>query len=168
MERNLKLSPPWCTYYSEITAMFANDEGVKVKVDDSKKTVSLFVEDADKADALSQILVTEKNFGNVNVSVNVIPADTVGGSNLTLFERAFKGNSALSFTTEDQKGLFSMAYVVFVPEIVQFFNDDLSDVHGLASMLYADIARDIFRADLNVSFCTDAINKKGLKAIKLG
>lgn len=168
MERNLQLSPPWCTFEKEIEAMFKNDKDVKVSYDYDQQVISLFVDDDDKADALTQILVESKNFGNIDTTVRVVPANNgdKGKSDLPLFQRAFAGNSALSFTTEDQKGLFSMAYVVFAPEIVQFFNDDLTDVHGLASMLYADIARDIFKPTLNVSYCTDAI-RKGFGKVKL-
>jgi hypothetical protein len=51
-----------------------------------------------------------------------------------------------------------MSYIVFKPEIVQFFNDDLTDINGLASMLYNQIAYDIFRPELNVSYCIDKID----------
>ncbi len=158
----LRLSPPWITFYREVQAMFKNDPDVKVMFNDTDDSVNVYVEDPDKADAISQVLIPEKEFGNVKVAVNVVPANNtelLGDSNLPLFQRVFKGNSALAFTTEEQLGLWTMAYVVFKPEIVQFFNDDLSDVHGLASMLYADIAKDIFKLDLNVNFCTDKVSE---------
>jgi len=158
-KEQMKLSPPWITLYREIQAMFKNDSQVKVVFNNDDDSINVYVDDDDKADAIGQILIDEKDFGNVNVKVNVVPANNGedGSSNLPLFQRAFKDNNALSFTTEDQKGMFAMSYVVFAPVIVQFFNDDLTDVHGLASMLYADIARDIFKDDLNVNFCTDQV-----------
>ena len=159
-KKSLQLSPPWLTFFHEIQGMFKHDPTVKVIFNSETDSVDVYVEDADKADAITQILVPKKEFGNVKVAVNVIPGNGHSeNSGLPLFQRAFKDNSALAFTTEDQKGLFTMAYVVFVPEIVQFFNDDLTDIHGLASMLFADIAKDIFRHDLKVSFCTDKISE---------
>jgi hypothetical protein len=100
----------------------------------------------------------------VKVKISVIPANKpnnsniIKNSNVSLFKRAFKNNDILSYTTEDQKGLFTMSYIVFKPEIVQFFNDDLTDINGLASMLYNQIAYDIFRPELNVSYCIDKID----------
>jgi hypothetical protein len=141
MEKALQLSPPWITIYREIQAMFKHDKTVKVIYNNDTPSVNVYVEDPVKADAIEQILIHEFPFGNVKLRVNVYPGDdeellqdlSVGADKL--FTTAFKDNSALSFTTEDQKGLFAETYIVFVPEVVQFFNDDLSDIRGLESTL---------------------------------
>ena len=48
-------------------------------------------------------------------------------------------------------------FVVFVPEVVQFYNDDLGDINGLCSTLYQDLAKDLFGEEAGIYFCTDKV-----------
>jgi len=53
--------------------------------------------------------------------------------------------------------------VVFKNCVVQFFNDNLNDAHGVISTLYQNIAAEIFE-DANlpgVHYCTDVERKLG-------
>ena len=61
-----------------------------------------------------------------------------------------------------------MTYVVFKNCVVQFFNDNLNDCHGLISTLYQDIAAEIFEdANLNgVYYNTDV--ERGALGMPLG
>ena len=43
---------------------------------------------------------------------------------------------------------------VFAKEVVQYWNDSLSDPYGKVSTLYQDIAKDIFEDTDGVMFCT--------------
>ena len=56
-------------------------------------------------------------------------------------------------------------YVVFKNCVVQFFNDNLNDPHGVLSTLYQDIAREVF-GDCGmaggVAYCTDVERKVGM------
>jgi hypothetical protein len=63
---------------------------------------------------------------------------------------------------------FSATYVVFKNCVVQFFNDNLNDCHGIISTLYQDIAAEIFEdADLhNVYYNTDV--ERGQLGMPLG
>ena len=56
---------------------------------------------------------------------------------------------------------FQANYVVFENKVVQFFNDDLSDIHGNKSTLYQEIAKDIFGDCDNIYFCTDTKEEIG-------
>lgn len=152
----LKLSSPWVTYYRQVQAMFKKDPQVHVTLDDANYAVKVYVDDQDKADAIASILDPEVDLGNIKLKIIVVPADrtAMATSNLPLFERAFKNNPALSYTTEITE-LFDINYVVFANEVVQYFNDNIADPHGLTSTLYADIAYVIFRKDLKVSYATD-------------
>ena len=71
----MKLSSPWVEFYREIEALFAQDDEVKVVYEEEKNEVKLYVENARKADALAQLLPTEKTFGNVVLKITVIPAN---------------------------------------------------------------------------------------------
>lgn len=72
----LKISAPWVLFYRKIEALFKNDPEVRVIFDDEESCdVKLYVENAGKADALMKLLPTVKDFGNVLLTVTVIPAN---------------------------------------------------------------------------------------------
>lgn len=156
MAKKLKLSPPWVTFYHDLKEMFGNDPDIKIEIDDDDYSVKMYVEDQEKADALSKILPTEKTFGNVVVRIKVIPANVEEESVAELFKKAFKGNPILA-DAQDIKGVFdfSATYIVFAKRVVQYFNDNMGDINGLRSVLYEDIAREMFATDPGVFYCTD-------------
>ena len=158
------LSAPWINYYREIEAMFKDDPEVKILYDEDANEIRLYVDNTIKADALSELLPVEKTFGAVTIRTTIIPSNTaVSNSRVNLIEAAFKGNPALSYV-QTIHGLFTndLNYVVFKNKVVQYFNDDLSDVNGFKSTLYQDIAKDIFGEQENVFFCTDVPNASGV------
>lgn len=59
------------------------------------------------------------------------------------------------------EGIFSnpITYIVFKNKVVQFWNDDLSDIYGNRSTLYQDIAKEIFGESSGIFFCTDKEEK---------
>lgn len=153
---NIKMVSPWIGYYKEIKSLFQEDYTVKVKYDDSKNTIKLYVEDEEKADALAQLLPNRKVFGNITVNIDVIPANKVETPKIDLFRKAFEGNGAVAYIeTVDNVSSNAFHFVVFQPEIVQYYNDDLSDINGLRSTLYQDIAKEIFGEREGIYFCTD-------------
>lgn len=160
----LNLSPPWNTRVDEITALFKNDPEIHVVYNEEKYDLKLYVDSANKAAALTQLLPEEYEFGNVVLTVEVIPANHKLGamhfnSNEQLFEYAFQGNEALSFT-KTIEGIFSnnLTYVVFKNEVVQYFNDNLADIYGMCSTLYQEIAKNVFGETEGIFFCTDKPN----------
>jgi hypothetical protein len=85
-----------------------------------------------------------------------------------LFETAFSGNPAFAYVVapaQDGYNYIDFTYVVFKNCVVQFFNDNLNDCHGLISTLYQDIAEEIFEdSDLaGVHYNTDIeVGKLGM------
>ena len=151
------MSAPWVVFYREIEALFAKDPGVRVIYDEDENTVNLYVEDADKAEALNKILPVDKEYGNVTLKINVIPANLKFGEvDGNVFELAFKGNPALGYI-RTIRGIFTneLTYVVFQKSVVQYYTDDLGDIHGIASTLYQNIAKDVFGEKEGVFYCTD-------------
>ena len=83
-------------------------------------------------------------------------------SYVELFRRAFKGNGAVEEIISDVGLLKGWNYVVFKPEIVQFYDDNLASYYGVKTTLYEDIAREIFDQNSgNVFFCTGNKEVKG-------
>ena len=154
----INLQPGWDERYNELVQMFLYDDEVHVIYDRDNLEVKVYVNDAIKADALYKVLKHEHVFGNVTLKVTVVPPNALddeadaGYDTAELYEAAFAGNPVLSFV-RDIKGQFSATYVVFIKMIAQFFNDNLEDVYGNKSMLYADMAKDIFAEP--AFFCTD-------------
>ena len=161
----MKLSPPWCQRYSQIAALFKYDSEVHVIFDEDNYEVKLYVDDDNKAAALTVLLPEEYEFGNIRLKVQVVPAN---GDNADanidedtpldeLFELAFSGNGAFSFakTIHGVMLLDGITYVVFNKQVVQYYTDNLSDYFGNCSTLYQDIAKDVFGERQNLYYSTD-------------
>lgn len=152
---NMKLSSPWMTFVHEVEALFEKDYDVKVKYDDNYYTLKLYVEDGRKADALTKLLPEKKTFGNITLTIEVVPSnkeETIAD----LFNNAFFGNPAVEFVQTAETPFGELNYVVFQNKVVQFFNDQLDDLNGNKSTLFEDIARDIFGNKHSVFYCTEA------------
>lgn len=164
-----KLSPPWTTFRHKVEELFARDPGVRVDVSgESTATpeIKLRVQKPAKAAALARLLPAGRAYCGVTVQIAVVPADEAfalpkapeGGFELA--NAAFEGNGAAAAIRQMSGGAFrGLAYVAFKPEVVQFFNDDLSDINGNWSGLYAGIAKEVcgdaaFNA--GILFCTAA------------
>ena len=152
----LNLSAPWVIFYKEIEALFRQDPEVKVEFDENTNAIRLYVDSGEKAEALARLLPAERTFGNVTVSVTVVPSNKLKADRLGLFQAAFKGNPAFAYakTVEGTLGL-SLSFVVFKREVVQFFTDNLKDVAGNRSTLYQELAADVFGEEAGGFFCTE-------------
>ena len=158
----LNLSAPWYLFYREIEEMFKNDPEVRVIFDEDNMNIKLYVVDANKADALEQLMVKEKNVGIATVTVEIIPGNSsrervpVVSDTEDLYERALYGNPVLSYVAAVH-GIYTnpITYVVFANEVVQYWADNLGDANGLISTLYQEIAKDIFVSGNGANFCTD-------------
>ena len=158
---SIKLAPPWVTIASEMTQLFKYDPEVHVVYDNDEHLISVYVDKQRKADALAALIPETITFGNIELHINVIPANgalstTLGLSQVQLFENAFEGNGAFAFVKQIT-GIFAnnLTYVVFKNKVVQYFNDNLGDIYGNCSTLYQDIAKNIFGSIPGVYFCTD-------------
>ena len=152
----VKLVAPWVNYYREIEALFALDHDVNVAYDEENYTINVYVETDKKAEALTRLLPAEKQFGDVTIKTFVIPANDNDDSPISLFKAAFADNPAVDYIRTVQTPFGTFNYVIFIPEVVQYRNDDISDIHGLKSTLYQDIAKDVFTIP-GVFFCTEEV-----------
>lgn len=175
----LQLVSPWVNVYHELNALFREDRDVTVIFDEEETEVKLYVNGAEKAEALEKLLPGSKKFGSVTLKISIIPANTDAMSYPTPYKRrqpytvrrlmndvqelfisAFHGNPAFSFTDRVNLQTNEIIYVVFRNEVVQYYNDDLGDYYGQCSTLYQSIAADIFKPIDNVHYCTDKLNNQ--------
>lgn len=154
----LKLSAPWQIYYKELCELFKFDEEVRIVYDTDEQVISIYVDNAAKADAMAEVLPLEKQFGGVTVQINVIPANKTGlrKTRGTVYEDLFYKNPIVDdIVTIEGIMTNPITYVIFKKEVVQYYNDSLSDAHGLCSTLYQDIAKRVLDADEGIFFCTN-------------
>ena len=158
-EKNVKLSPPWYTFYHKINAMFGSDPEITIKFDEDAMILKLFVDNQAKADAIAKVLPIEKDFGNVKLNIEVIPSDKVD-SVKQLYKTIFSDNPVFSQVIEvADPSMPQASYVVFNPLIVQFYNDNLADAYRNETTLLQEIAKDIFIQQSGIYYCTENIKK---------
>lgn len=150
----VQLSPPWITYYHELKAMFATDADVRVAFDQQAMHITLFVENADKAEALDKLLEHELNFGNCKLTISVVPGNKPGDKYVNVYATAFSGNDALVDTNYVSSPFGDFTYVIWNTIPVQFFNDNLEDYQGKRTMLLEDVARDVMILQPGVFHCS--------------
>lgn len=158
-------SAPWITYYRKVDALFKKDDEVLVVFDEENLVLSLYVDDQAKASALNVLIPMEKVYGNVTLKIKVIPPNDKFSNMrmddaLSIASVAFRDNNAV-YMVRDVSGILNIVYVIFKKDVVQFFDDNLGDIHGNCSTLYEMIARDVFE-DVGIKYCTD----DGITSIK--
>lgn len=163
MADRIGLSAPWITYFRKIEALFDRDPEVMVDFDDENTALKIYVDNQGKAEAIDALLPDAIQFGNVEMGIQVIPANGTD-PRLELFRKAFEGNEAVvDITTVDSSVpiLGGNSYVLFKPEVVQYYNDDLSTLDGYESTLYEDIADELLSVgDSRIHFCTARLVKE--------
>ena len=153
----LKLAAPWTTLYRELEMLFEKDDEITTFFDEYNVAIKIYVANEKKAQALSNIIPEEKIFGNVNLKIEVIPPNgeviksserresIFNGSYYNDFVEAFDNNPIVkSINTVGANVFIPFTFIEFVPEVVQFYNDNMANMYGIASVLYEEIARDIF------------------------
>lgn len=160
----LNLSPPWVVYYRKLSAFFKEDPEVRITYDEIEQEIKLYVDNAEKAVALENLLPHEQNFGNVTLYITVVPANkttfdsvkaTYSTSSSDIIHICFNNKAVVGIKVVDGIMTNRITFVIFRKEVIQYFTDDIGDYHGICSTLYQDLAKDIFGNIDGVFFCTD-------------
>ena len=165
----LKLVAPWNEYYNKMNAFFAEDPEVTILYDEDEKHIKVLVDNPRKAEALTDLLVSVKDYGGVKLMIEVVPANVISDevkrcfkiarneeNYYTEYESALVGNRAFAYTYTVLNVMgFNAVFVVFQKKVIQYYNDNLGDLNGMKSTLAEEIARDIFEVRNGVFFCTD-------------
>lgn len=157
--KNTKMVAPWTEFANQVEAMFKEDKDIKFNYDDLSKVITLRVNGNDKAEALTKLLPTEKQFGAIVVKVNVILANKFGEDKIDLFCRAFCGNPAVAKITTVETLWGPLSFVVFAPKVVQYYDDTLFDLNGIHTTIYQDLAREVFGTFDGVCYCTEKVEE---------
>lgn len=160
-------SAPWVSYVHKLKALFGQDPDIRIDYIEDMNEVKLYINGRDKYEALDYLLPKEKVFGNVKLHIALIPSNEMSGTpNIgKMLQDAFKDNPIFSRAVDTQTMFDLVTYVMFHKEVAQYFDDNLSDLNGVRSTLYQNIADEIFRdmeddhmrlpALQGVHFCTE-------------
>lgn len=155
------LSAPWSTHYNKVRVMFEDDEDIEVGAFDNKhRRFEIDVYDYAKYIALKNILFQTVRFGNVVLHIDICyKGETCTktpklASIVDYYEALLEDNPHLSRIECVEKPMGFATYVVFKKEVIQFYNDDTSDLYGNWNGLCEDIARKIFKHN-GICICTE-------------
>ena len=164
---NYKISPPWVTYHKKLMALFEGDPEIQVEPiipeSDGVYTVNIVVYSHKKYCALAAVLKNEVVFGNVTLKILLYDKEnnTVVLDPIELYKVIFKDNEKVDEIreVEDVTGVHH-CFVMFKPEVTQFFNDNFYDLNGLWSGLASDIAIEVLAENCpQIHFCTSPVKK---------
>lgn len=159
----LNLSSPWEVYYKKLATFFTEDPTIHIVYDDIEQEIKIYVENSEKAVALTKLLPCKKEFGNVELKITVVPANinmikATNNCNVTIDDilDTFNENKAVD-DIRIVSGVLSnpLIYIIFTKEVIQYFTDDLGDYHGICSTLYQDLAKELFVEVPGIFYCTN-------------
>jgi len=119
--------------------------------------IPIEVRDWHKALALAATLVPSKNFGNINVFVevrhcgNVVPLNCLTEDAHCLVQKALDTNDY--FERLESVDFFgsTILFPVFKKAVIQFFNDDLSDYYNNFNGVVADVFSEVLNPSVGNS-----------------
>lgn len=178
----IKLSPPWFTFANEIKYTYGMSPYVHVEdlvQVGNNYELPITVCNNKIATALRQILPLNRDFGGVIVNViiytsskMIVPIENIEYTPETLADTictALYRNSLFVGTilTEgkfnpEQIDILGQVVVIIKKYIIQFYNDDISDIcnnyNQIAAIVFSDISNLSYAVDLDISFSTEDSN----------
>ncbi|MEM7372585.1 MAG: hypothetical protein AAF587_28450 [Bacteroidota bacterium] len=159
MQSIFQLSPPWYTLWNKIHSSIGNAPGILVQELDTSAhpySITLTVEDRNRAVAIASILTPYFDFDNIGVKVIVTDKD--GDQVPVKIPRSADELIALIETALGQNRWFQKVesrhiypgspnhgvYSIFSRAVIQFFNDDLRDYYSNFNQVVAVVFQDIF------------------------
>lgn len=161
MTKKAGIQAPWVTTYKKICALFENDMDLHIsdinEATPGNCTIVISSQNNAKLESIKKILKNHFEFGNVTLDIEFIPEDNNEKITDSDFRNAFNCNENLTEVRNIELPDGSVkTYVVFEKEVVQFYNDDLTDLYGNYNGLMEDIARELFNeVDASISYCTN-------------
>ena len=160
-----QLSPPWYSYQRKVNALFGRDPQVRVRdlhqVDEYNYTLFILVQTEAKAQAIRALLPRIVEISGVTITSRIfIPVDKCEvrlerkGTDAQLINEAFTGNPIFDRVESPKCELRpTWGFCIFKKEVIQFWDDDISNFYGLHTTLAETIALEILR-DVDLQFCT--------------
>lgn len=159
----IRISPPEFTYFNEIKFSIGNDPLVQVEplrqLSGGDFLITIRVQGMQKARALATLIIATKQIGNLLIQVRVVTSEGNRVQPITraltpreiaaLYQTAFRTNRLFNFAVVRASISFTAVYPVFKAQVIQFFNDDLSDLFNNFNQVAAFVFRDVLRNRIN-------------------
>lgn len=153
----INLSAPWYSLQRKIAFTIGQSAEVIVSQLDTKNyQVTVTAVSEDIAKALASTLQLEHELGNITVTILVkdmngnswVPNEKENKANyLKDYLKVALVNNPLVFAIQEFK---SAPAICCTPNIVQYYNDDISNPYSFTSMLAADAFRAVFKNEIEV------------------
>lgn len=174
----VKLSPPWFTFANEVKYTYGKSPYIRVKdlvQVGNNYELKIYVCDDTVADALRQVLPLSKDFGGVIVNIIVynsskvpVPVKNIVYTPKTLARtlcKALYENPLFVGTiltegklTPEQIGILGQVVVIIKKRIVQFYDDNISDIcsnyNQIAATTFTNVSNLSYPVNLNITFST--------------
>jgi len=153
-DKKVGIFAPWVIFAAEVEALFGDDPEVHVDYDAEATKLSVRVDNPTKAEAIQALLGEKREFGDVTLEIDVIPANA-GEDVASLFRLAFAGNPLFSRVEEVDSFGFQATYALFEPKVVQYPDDSLQSVYGVRTCAVEDVAKDVIGVGAGAFICSD-------------
>ena len=171
MSANLNIIAPWYEYQKQLKALFEHDPAIIVSEvyepegQEVNYAIDIDVRDHQKFIALENLLPATIEFGNVTLGIVLFDEENANAEDapVTAFKSLFQDNPIVQDirVVTDQFGT-PHCYILFRPEVIQYYRDDMTDYNGLCSCLAQDIARVVFNDNSGaIHFCTAPVEGNG-------
>ena len=156
---NVKLSPPPYTYFNFLKHSIGNDPCLEVLEMQEKAEgnflIQIEVEGITKARALAAILELHQSISNWNIYIEILHNGRVVKPQkdyetmedfVEMFENALSTNRYFEFATYVRTfSGFPIVFLIFKKDVIQFFNDDISDFYNNFNGVVADVFREVLK-----------------------
>ena len=156
----ITLSAPWDIYRKKLLALFDKDEDIEVKGVTNDYELHIVSSNIRKFNALRNLLPPIKTFGNVTLRIIIDYKEEQAFNYRQAIKDLFNDNGRVTQIVDvKDPASISHVFVLFKPEVIQFFSDNMFDYNGLWSGLAQDLCTEIFEgAQTNcVHFSTDRV-----------
>lgn len=154
---NVGLSAPWYEFQRILAYTIGQSGEVSVsQIDTSNYQITVTAILEDTAKALASTLQLEVEMGNITITLAVVDGngkrwvpnpEPMNNSYLTDYLKDALTNNPLVFEISEFN---SQVAICCTPNIIQFWNDDLSNPYGCTSMLASEGFRRIFKKEISV------------------
>ncbi|PEI86307.1 hypothetical protein [Bacillus toyonensis] len=170
-----QLSPPWITYFNELRNSIGADPTVTVGPlipVGGNYIILVHALSNEKARALATLLKSSIQFGNVSVTVivtnneneivNPFPCPLDAFEIAHLFQVALENNPYFEQVVVQPQfpGGVNVVFPVFKVEVIQFFNEDISNLCQTFTGVAANVFRDVMQddvCDIPILFSTSCV-----------
>ena len=168
---NPAIIAPWYEYQKQIKALFEREPQITVgevyepEGHEVDFAFDIQVRSHEKFTALDGLLPATKEYGNVTLGIEIFDEANITAADdlAVIYKTLFRDNPIVQdiVVVPDHFGT-PQVYILFRPEVIQYYRDELTDYNGLFSGLAQDIAREVFEDETgNVHFCTAPLTVDG-------